>query len=137
MSPSIDFSDVKGFDPIPAGEYVGSVVYAQEGTSQSGNPKIDIRWKIESGEFEGRQIFDTLSFHPNALFRVKQALQAFGYEDDFSGEVDPSALIGETAALVVTIEQSNGVDANGEPYKPRNSVKKIKALTGEAANSLV
>ena len=123
--PAIDFSSVKGLDPVPAGTYNAVVIAATEGTSQNGNPKIDVRWQIEGGEYDGRQLFDTLTFTEKAMWRVKKTLQSMGFPKDFKGEVDPEMLLGTSARLVVTIEQSDGVDENGESYPPRNRVNKI------------
>ena len=125
--PSIDFSEVKGLEPIPAGVYLATVHNAEEGESQAGNTKIDLQWIIEEGDHAERIIFDTLVWHPKAMFRIKQTLQAFGYPEDFAGEVIPEELIGQSAMLVVDIEESTQIDpATGEPYPPRNRVKRVK-----------
>jgi len=127
--PVIDFSAVPSMDPVPNGDYEAEVVHAEVGTSKAGYPKIDLRWKIIGGEHDGRQIFDSLSFHPNALFRVKQVLQAFDFANDFSGSVDPEELVGQTAMLKVALEPGTDVDPNtGEPYPARNRIKKVSRL---------
>jgi hypothetical protein len=99
---------------------------AKEGTSNSGNDKIDLQWLIEEGDHAERIIFDTLVWHPKALFRIKQTLIAFGYEADFAGAVEAEELIGQTALLIIDIESSTQIDeATGEPYPPRNRVKRV------------
>lgn len=128
--PSIDFSDVKGLEPIPAGVYLATVKKATPGTSNSGNEKIDLQWQVEEGDHAERIIFDTLVWHPKALFRIKQVLIAFGYDENFSGEVEAEELEGQTALLAIDIEQSTQVDpATGEPYPPRNRVKRVQPPT--------
>jgi len=130
MSPSIDFSEVKGLEPIPPGNYLATIVKAEEGVSQKGNPKIDLQWKVvdEEGNFDGRIVFDTLTFTEKALFRVKSTLRAVGFDKDFSGEIDCDDLIGESAMLLVEIEASGQISPDGEPYPPRNRIRKVKAV---------
>lgn len=129
--PSIDFSEVKGIEPVPAGEYPATIVSAEEGVSQNGNPKIDIQWKIESGEkaTDGRIVFEPLTFTEKAMFRVKQTMLALGYPKNFKGDVTPDMLLNKSAIIVVDIQPGNGVDPEtGEAYPPRNRVKKVKPL---------
>lgn len=122
----VDFSEIADIGPIPAGRYEASIVKAAPGMSQSGYPKIDLAWKVEDGEYEGRQIFDTLAFHPNALPMTKRKLRQLGFPDNFSGEIDPEDFLGVAATIVVTIEQSNQInEETGEKYEPRNRVSKV------------
>jgi hypothetical protein len=138
MSPSIDFSEVQGLEPVEAGTYEATIVFAEEGMSQSGNPKIDIRWMIEEGQpNEGRQVFDTLSFHQDALWRTKLALQALGFPEDFSGDVETEDLLNASAAITVSIEDSEQIDpTTNEPYPPRNRVMKVRPSGASAASLL-
>jgi hypothetical protein len=128
-STHIDFSEVPDFAAIPAGRYDATIVSAQPGTSRAGLPKIDLRWKIEDGEYANRQVFDQMSFAPNALWRTKQSLQAIDsqtYGKDFRGEVEAEDLIGQHATLIVIQEQDEEPDEDtGEPKPPRNRVKSI------------
>ena len=126
--PVIDFSDVKGLEPIPAGEYLATIVHAEEKVSSAGNDMINLRWKVEEEEFEGRIVFDSMVFTTAALFRVKNTLRGLGFPKSFQGEVIPEDLIGKSATIVVDIEQSTEVDDDGELYPPRNRVKKVRSL---------
>lgn len=132
--PTIDFSEVHGLEPVPAGTYAAEVVFAQEGHSKAGQPKIDIRYKIIGGEYDGRQILDTLSFHPQALWRTKLTLQAMGFSKDFNGEVTPEDLIGREVTITVAVEASKEVDEHGDPYPDRNKVTKIKGPKASASS---
>jgi hypothetical protein len=131
MSPAIDFSQVQDLKPVPPGTYLASITTAKSGMSQAQNPKLDITWKIEEGEFEGRNVFDTLTFSPKSLYRVKGTLIALDFPADFSGEVVPDELVGKTALIVVDIDNNDSgqVDEAGEPYPPRNRVKKVKSAS--------
>jgi len=126
--PKINFAAVKGIEPIPAGNYLASIIDVKEGMSKTQNIKFDVQWKVEGGPFDGRRIFDTWSFHPDAQFRVKAYLKALGWDSTFSGDVTPAELVGKTATIVVTIDVSTQTDESGDPYPPRNVVKKVKPV---------
>lgn len=122
----VDFSEIADLGPVPMGTYVASVVTARPGISGSGHPKIDMSWKVEEGEFEGRQIFDTLAFHPKALPMTKRKLLQLGFPEDFSGNIEAEDLIGINATLAVSIRQSAQINPDtGEPYDPRNVINKV------------
>lgn len=128
--PHIDFTAVPDMKALDAGKYNASVVEAKPGRSKSSNsPKIDIRWKIDSGRHEGRMVYDTISFHPNALWRAKATLKAINpaaFPDEFSGGVDADDLIGQSAVIQLTIDENSGTDPQtGEPYAARNRVYKV------------
>lgn len=131
--PTIDFTQVVALEPLPAGSYLATIVKAEEGMSENGNQKIDLQWKIEGEPFDGRLVFDTLTFTEKTMFRVKQALTSLGFPKDFKGDVTPDLLVGKTARIVVEIEASTKVDADGELYPPRNRVRKVKTIGLAAA----
>jgi hypothetical protein len=135
--PSIDFSEIKGMELLPDGWYNASIVSAKPGVSQNKNPKMDLRWKIEGGEHDGRQLFDTLTFSPESLWRVKLTLQALGFPKDFKGAVQPEDLLGLTAAIHVSVESGKQIDpATNEPYPPRNRVDRVRASGGKGVQDL-
>lgn len=138
--PSIDFSEVQGLEPVEDGTYEAAIVHAEEGTSKKGHPKIDVRWMIDENEpkeVAGRQVFDTLSFHPDALWRTKLTLQALGFSEDFSGDVETEDLLNQVATIVVVIEPSEQQDpVTGEPYPPRNRIVKVRPAGSSAASLL-
>lgn len=127
--PHIDFTAVPDVSPVPAGRYNATIVSAVPGRSKTGNAKIDVRWKVDDGEFAGRQVFDSISFHENALWRAKQTLRAINgdvFDKAFSGAVDVNDLITESAIIQVIIDQQEDIDPNtGDPYEPRNKVVKV------------
>lgn len=129
--PSINFAKVQGLEPLPAGKYTATITTATVGVSKAGNEKIDLQWKVEGGPYDGRVIFDTLTFTEKALFRVKATLQGLGFSKDFKGEVRADDLVGRTAKITVDIQAGNGVDETGEPYQPRNRIKKVAEMSSK------
>jgi len=128
MTPVIDFSDVKGPEPIPDGEYLLTITKAEFGESNSGAPKIDVTYEVTDGEYQGRKVFDTISFHKNALMFTKVTLQQLGA--DVTGKVDPEALaeemLGLSLSAFVKIQESDQVDPRTqEPYPARNRISRI------------
>lgn len=129
--PAIDFGDVKDLVPVPAGSYPATIVKAEDGVSNNGNPKIDIQWKLETGVegTDGRIIFEPLTFTDKTLWRVKRTLLALGFDNDFSGEVTGDMLVGKSAEITVDIQPSTQVDPDtGRPYPDRNRVKNVRPL---------
>lgn len=127
MSPVVDFTSVKGLEPLPEGTYLAKVVHSEEGLSSAQQPKIEMRWEIIAPEeYAGRQVFDILSFHPDALFRTKATLVGMGYGDDFSGEINADSLMDKECAITITIDNSGKTDEDGNPYPPRNKVRKVR-----------
>jgi len=123
---------VKGLEPLPDGTYTAEIVEAKEGSSQAGHPKIDLQWTIISpAEHAGRRIFDILSFHPDALFRTKATLVGLGFDGSFKGEISTEQMIGRKALLTVSTEVSTQTDPDGNPYPPRNRVKKVRAISAK------
>jgi len=131
--PTIDFSKVKGLEPLPVGTYTATVAAATEGVSKKGNAKIDLQWKVNGGPSDGRIIFDTLTFTDAAMFRVKNTLKAMGFPADFKGNVEAGDMLDKTCILIVDIDASGQLDEEGEPYPPRNRVKKIKPVSAAPA----
>lgn len=123
----IDFAQVaSGNEPVPAGTYNVTIVAAEPTTSKNGNAMIKLRHRInDEGDHHKRIIFDQLVFTQGALWRVRQLLEALGYDDTFKGEVNPENLLGEQLVIKVTVQAGNGVNPEtGEPYAPKNNVAK-------------
>jgi hypothetical protein len=126
--PAIDFSEVKGLEPIPNGQYEATIVHAEVGTSKKGFPKIDLRWQVDLADGSKRNVFDSMSFHPDALWRTKLTLQGLGFPDSYSGEIGPEDLVGRSALITVGLDTGRTDPATNEPYPDRNRVIKVKPI---------
>ena len=102
--PKINLADVKGLEPIPAGWYDCEIVHSVEGVSQAGNEKIELRWKVIQGQYEGRLVFDNLVFTESSLWRVKQALIALGFDAEYKGAVNADDLLVIHAEILFNIQ---------------------------------
>jgi len=126
---SMDFSNVAAPSPVPEAEYVGRISKAVVGVSKAGADKIDVHIKIGEGEHEGRVVFDTISFHDNALMFTKRTLLELKVisEDDMTIELEelPELLVGMDVRFIAKVQESDPAvidERTGEPYEPRNAV---------------
>jgi hypothetical protein len=122
--PRINFAEVKGMELLPAGRYSFEVVAAKDGTSGAGNDKINIRVRVISGEYEGRQIFEDLTFAPTSEWKVKEALLAMGYNSDYDDEVVADELVGLVFDGDVIQKVGDINKHTGERYPTKNRIAK-------------
>jgi len=133
----IDFSEVPD-DLIPDGKYNAEIVAAKGGTSKKGLPKIDMRYKIISGEFANRQILETMSLAPARMAQVKKALMVLGLSDGKTARFRPEDMVGKICQIVVGKETSTMIDPDtGDPYPPRNRIKSVRKAATESVESLL
>jgi hypothetical protein len=138
--PEIKFAgvpDQKAFKPAPSGDYILELVDAEDGTIQSGPNKGDekttLQFEItdaegELEEFNGRRIYDNVSYSEKALPRLKTMLKAFGADvpDDDSAEPlkwEWDDLIGKKLlAKVRAVGKQRDKNDPAKEYPPKNSI---------------
>ena len=105
--PRVDFSnvgDIADFAPIPDGEYQVRVVDIETDMTKSGDEMWKLRLQVESGEHDGRLLFDNVVFSPKAMPRVKLICESFGL--GVSGVVDlDTPMLLNKCALVTTYQE--------------------------------
>jgi len=86
--------------------------------------KIEIRVKVEGGRYDGRNIFDTLSFAPGALPYTKVALTGLGIDPRAKLRVSDIAeqLLHHTAEGFVDVQPASG------EYEARNRIRRWRAV---------
>lgn len=99
--PVVDFTNVetKSFELLPRGDYLLRITGAEIRDSQSSEYQyLNLEFNVvDPAEFVDRKQWDSMSFSPAALWKLKDFLLASGYtEEDLAGEfeLDPEALIG-------------------------------------------
>ena len=81
LNVSLDFSSVKTFEPLPAGVYTAVLKKAEIGLSKNQQPKIAIEMLVTAPEeYADKKIFDNPSLQEQALFKVKNLIEALGGE---------------------------------------------------------
>ena len=120
------------FQPLPAGNYVATIVDAKVGPLKSGKgPAVLLQWEVQSGANQGRLIFDrVIVAHESAEAmkfgrrKLKDIADACGVKDSIT---DLTVLLNKPCSIYVKIEQ----DDAGE-YPPKNVVGRVKAIAASA-----
>lgn len=107
--PAVDFTNVQGsgFELLPRGDYLLRVANAEERDSQSSEHQyLNVEFEVvDPSEFAGRKVWDSMSYSPKALWKLKDFLLATGVtEEELAGEFefDPADLNGvEVYAKIV------------------------------------
>jgi hypothetical protein len=110
------------------------IVYAEETTSNSGNPMMKLKvktWNHEGGEY---LVHDNLVFVKSCMWKVSQFSKASGlYEQYKNGNMDQSDVLGKTGKCVTMLEKS---DHDGREYvKIKNYVEPEEGNTAKAADA--
>lgn len=113
--PKVQYLERGGFQLLEPGDYIALVEEAKEGTSQNGNPKIDLRLNIN-----GATVYDQLVFTENAGWRIDTFLKACGLAPEKGAYLDLTAKMCEGAVGRVRIGKKPGLK---DPSKIYNSVE--------------
>lgn len=108
---SVDFTDVESSGGhVPEGDYLLEVaeVEEKEGAS-SKEPYLAFIFEISEGEFKGRKIYHNCSLQPQALFNLRNVLEALGNEVPKGVmDLDPEELVGQTCGASLITETYEG-----------------------------
>jgi Protein of unknown function (DUF669) len=116
------------FQPLPAGNYVATIVDAKVGPLKSGKGQaVLLQWEVQGGANQGRLIFDrVIVAHESAEAmkfgrrKLKDIADACGVKDSITGL---TVLLNKPCSIYVKIEQ----DDAGE-YPPKNQVRRVKPI---------
>jgi hypothetical protein len=117
------------FELVPIGDYTAEVIEADDKQPSSGDGRmLALTWKISEGDYEGRQIWETLCYqHSNtqtqdiARRRIKDLCVAFGITEQIK---DPSVFKFKPVHVRVGVR----VDKSGR-YDDQNKIMRVKPLT--------
>jgi hypothetical protein len=120
------------FQPLPAGNYVATIVDAKVGPLKSGKGQaVLLQWEVQGGANQGRLIFDrVIVAHESAEAmkfgrrKLKDIADACGVKDSIT---DLTVLLNKPCSIYVKIEQ----DDAGE-YPPKNRVGRVKPIAASA-----
>ena len=108
----LDFSDTKDLEaPVPGTYNVRIRKIEQKMSQASNNPFLAWELEILQAPYEGVPLFYNTSLQTKALFSLRQALVALGYDkEELKGaiEIDPVDLVGMECCAVVTLEDYQG-----------------------------
>jgi hypothetical protein len=109
---NLDFTSVKGFDPLPEGDYIVKVTNVTEKVSQSGNDLLNMEYTVVAGDDDGRRVFDNFVLTEKSLWRFKQFLTTVGIKAVGKESIDTNDIIGKVLMISVGIDEYNGVERN-------------------------
>ncbi len=110
---SIDFTGVEsgGGRKVPDGEYLLKVVEVEVKDAQSGGQYLAFKYKVANGPFAGSTVWDNASLKPQALWRLRTLLEAFGTNpSDGKMDLDIAKLVGRTVFVEIVNESYQGKD---------------------------
>ncbi len=113
--PRIQFQDRGGFQLLEPGDYTAFVEEAKDGTSQNGNPKIDLKLNVN-----GATVFDTLTFTESAAWKIDSFLKSCGLAPEKGAFTDVTARTCERSVGRVRIGTRPGLK---DPSKVYNCVE--------------
>jgi len=125
MSPKIhvNMGNIPDFVAMEPGKHRARLVSCEEEESSKGNPMYTWSWEGIEGDNEGLTIKSYTSLLDNALGGLKRHLLAFGFDEDYEGDVDTRKLVGKTALLIVTMRKFRDKDTGEE--REGSSVKSV------------
>jgi len=107
---SVDFTGVKGSNRVPEGEYkVKVVAITMEEGESSGQPYLKWELEITEGKQKGKKLVHITSLQPQALFNLRNTLEALGVEvEEKAMKLNLNDYIGLEMGVVVEIETYQG-----------------------------
>lgn len=109
--PQVDLSGTKEatenqYPPLPDGWYKVRVGQVFERNSTKVGDYYGLEFVVTMGSSEGRKIFDSMFFTPDAKPRLKLMLKRLGLDAEGTIFFTPNDLIGKTCQVNITTEES-------------------------------
>lgn len=127
---SIDFSNVKSFEPVETGTYGAVFTGSKVRDNKAGDGKVlncEFTIEGESDELDGRKLFRGFSLKPQALWALKEFLITCGVdEDEVATNTSLDDLVAQADGAHVLLNVSKNENST-KPGKYYNNVEDIKA----------
>lgn len=108
----VDFEGVESGGTLDEGSHIVEIVEAEIREGSSGHDYINLKLKAtEDDEQAGRVMYHTCSLQPQALFNLRNVLQAIGHDvPNGMYEFDPDDMVGGICKVEVIHEKYEGKD---------------------------
>lgn len=123
----LDSVEDNDFSPIPPGEYVVRLLSLENKSTQKGDKMLVWQMEVATGDHAKRQLFLRTVFTQKALFKLKQAVVAFGLWESGPLKLDPAKAVG--ALATAKVKRRNYVH-NGE-QKVGEEIERLSKFEGE------
>ena len=101
-----DVEDIESFVSVPEGEYLCRVAEVREGTARDDSLRWSMRLEVVGGDLSGRTAgWDSITWSPRGIQRVKHVLDAFGFETEGALDIDSDELLGRQAQVIFREEE--------------------------------
>ena len=101
-----DVEDIENFVSVPEGEYLCQVAEIREGTARDDSLRWSMRLEVVGGDLCGRTAgWDSITWSPRGVHRVKHVLAALGCETEGALEIDSDELFGRQAFVTFREEE--------------------------------
>lgn len=104
----VDMSEVVTFVRASEGVHVAKLASIVEKTSQEGNPMLTATFEITKGESKGAKVFENFPLSQNALWKLKNLLEAIGMKSEGKLKIDLDAMEGKVCDITVAHEDYRG-----------------------------
>lgn len=114
---------------VPEGTYKVIIDDVEPDTAKSGNPMVNVWFRIHGGDYDGQTITDRLVLTEKSMFRVVGFLQALGIKTPKKRlSIDISKFVGRSMEITVR---------DGDPYNGRvkSEVSGYARITEKAAKA--
>jgi hypothetical protein len=110
----INLKDIKtGGEPVTEGRYTVTVEKAELTTAKSGNPTINVTFKIEDGPFAGRFLWDNFTLVQNSFWKLKGLLEAAKSDLTQESDVSEQEIAQRLEGLRVSVFATPGLTNTG------------------------
>lgn len=106
---TLDFSSVPSREILEEGVYTALIKKVEQKTSSTGKPMILVLFE-ETEKKSG--IFENYVIDPNCLWKLKELLDALGFDTSTSCDFDPADLEGQFVKIKVIQDEYNGETVN-------------------------
>lgn len=106
---NLDFSNVRGNDPLPEGTYLLTLEHIEQKTSSTGKAMLQARFREEE---TGTAVFENYLLQENCLWKLKELLSAAGLECAGNIDFDPESLVGLQFSAKIVLEDYNDSEVN-------------------------
>lgn len=106
----VDMTNVQdGFVTVPEGDYICKVSKITLETSEKGSKYLKWEFVIGIGEYKGQKIWHNTSLLPQALFNLRNTIQALGIDVPKTVQsIDTDKYIGKIVGITVVHEEYQG-----------------------------
>lgn len=104
MGKTLDFSNVAGNEPLEEGMYELDIIKVEEKTSSTGKDMVLVTFKHQE---TGTAIWENYVLQENCLWKLKELLDAVGFDTTGALELDFEELVGQTVNAKVVQDEYN------------------------------